>query len=115
VSEATNEGGGGVSQTLRKLALPAAVSVAGGAAGLLLTKKGSSPGVKERLSDLGEAGADLGDDLKHKLESVIGRDHGEPGTSSGGGAQPSTRDAKEIESNRREREKRRAERRKAAR
>ena len=91
--------------TLRKLAVPAAVSVVGAAAGLLLSKNPKRlRGAMPDLPDLDVA--DFRDDLKNKLESVRGK-------VGSGGRDAGSRgfDARKLETRRNERAKRRADRR----
>src|SRR5215210_4223885 len=114
--------GSSVGEVVRKLALPAAVSAAAGAAGLLMTKK---PNIREALPKLREAASDLpkpsvpsvptggvgdlADELKGKLDGVLGKesDEGAGELASAGSAIDRT----ELEGRRRERERRRNERR----
>jgi hypothetical protein len=52
----------------KKLAVPAAASLAGAGAGLVLTRKS----VRKAMPDLGDLG-NVADDLRTKLESVVGK------------------------------------------
>jgi len=120
--------GSSVGEVVRKLAVPAAISAAAGAAGLLMTKK---PNVRQALPKLREAASDLprpsvpsvptggvgdlADDLKGKLDGVLGKDSEEDSErerSETAGAD-STFDRDELEGRRRERERRRNERRRS--
>src|SRR5919106_1017918 len=77
----TDAGGHGDTSTLRKLALPAAVTAVGAAAGVVLTQK---PKLRLRqaasqLQDLDVGG--LAGDLRDRLGSALGKDDdGEGGT-----------------------------------
>jgi len=106
------------SSAARKLLVPGAIGLAGGVAGLLLTKKDE---LREKMPQLGEAMpqvperiesgiGDLTEDLRGKLDSVLGKD-GE--TSSGGeaGDELTSRTSDELEKRRAARKERRAKRR----
>ncbi len=82
----TDTGGDGATSTLRKLALPTAVTAAGAAAGVVLTQK---PKLRLRRAASELQDLDLGSlagELRDRLESVLGkRDgdvHGEAATAS---------------------------------
>jgi hypothetical protein len=91
----------------KKLAVPAAASLAGAGAGLMLTRNS----VRKALPSVGELG-NLADDLKDKLDSVVGKASstargGERPTASRGGRL----DPRELDRRLREREQRRKARR----
>ena len=100
----------GVQGTLRKLAVPAAVSAAGAAAGLLITNQKR---LKEAMPEF-DVG-DLGEDLKSRVGGVLGlgdssaRDGNQSGSASRRNVEL---DTAELEKRRRDRAKRRAQRRK---
>ena len=107
--------------TLRKLVVPAAVGVAGSAIAVVLTKKPKQldelvPKVREALPDLPEGGVgELTDDLKGRLDSVLGKDDGDGDELEGFDEQePSSIDAEKFEQRRDDRRKRREERRRRA-
>jgi hypothetical protein len=101
----------GAKSALQKFGLPTAAGAIGAGAGLVLTRKPGTGG--SSLPDM-KGDGDLFDDLRGKLESAIGRDDTNAGSSSepvggrGGGAR---RSLDEIASRRREREQRRKKRR----
>ena len=90
----------------KKLAVPAAASLAGAGAGLVLTRKS----VRKAMPDLGDLG-NVADDLRTKLESMVGKAQpshdGEPKASSG----LRHIDPRELDQRLREREQRRKARR----
>ncbi|TML00888.1 MAG: hypothetical protein E6G36_13905 [Actinobacteria bacterium] len=94
---------------LRKLLLPAAASLAGAGAGLALTRTEKLRDALPTLDDVGMG--DLADDLRTKLNSVVGKVD-----SMAGGARPSSGsssrplDSAELEARRRAREERRKQR-----
>ena len=91
---------------LQKFGLPTVAGVVGTGVGLILTRKASSGSG----SDKGMG--NLVDDLKGKLESVIGKSDGEGrGGRESTGQQTQQRSAKELEERRRAREQRRKQRR----
>jgi hypothetical protein len=107
--------------TLRKLALPTALGVAGSAIAVVLTKKPKQlddlmPKVREALPDLPQGGVgELTDDLKGRLDSVLGRDEGDGDEVEGFDEQaPSRIDAEKFEQRREDRRKRREQRRRRA-
>jgi hypothetical protein len=99
-----------VREALQKFGLPTAAGVVGTGLGLILTRKQTSG-----RSGSDKGGGNLVDDLRGKLESVVGK--GDGGGSGGGGGQQSTRSrtqqrsAKELADRRRAREQRRNQRR----
>jgi len=106
--------------TLRKLAVPAAVSVAGAAVGVAWRKKPNS--LRDAMPDLrGDGVADLAGDLKDKVGSAITRiQDGVGGDDSKSQSSPDARseelvgkpgDLREYAEHRADREQRRAERR----
>ena len=115
--------GGSVSEVVRKLAVPAAISAAAGAAGLLMTKRqnvrDAVPKLREAASDiprpsLPEGGVgDLAGDLRGKLDDVLGKEPSGDGSGDGTGSSsaPASFDRSEFEQRRRERQERRNERR----
>src|SRR4051794_24705625 len=90
----------------KNLAVPAAASLAGAGVGLVLTRKS----VRKAMPDLGDIG-NLADDLRTKLDTVIGK----ASPSGGGGQSRSTQarsiDPGELDQRLREREQRRKARR----
>jgi hypothetical protein len=59
-----------IGREAKKLVVPAAASLAGAGAGLALTRKS----VRKAMPDFGDRGiGDLADDLRAKLDSVIGK------------------------------------------
>ena len=97
-----------IGNNAKKLLVPAAASLAGAGAGLALTRKS----VRKAMPDLGDRGiGDIADDLKSKLDSVIGR--AQSTTHIGGGSDKATRhiDSRELHQRLREREERRKRRR----
>jgi hypothetical protein len=82
VTPQTEAGNGGKS-TLRKLLVPAAAGVAGTAAAVALTRKPKQltdavMHAREALPDVPEGGiGELTDDLRNKLDSVLGKGSGE--------------------------------------
>jgi|tagenome__1003787_1003787.scaffolds.fasta_scaffold19957234_2 hypothetical protein len=94
---------------MQKLRFPAAVGLAGAGAGLLLTNK---PKVRAALPGLKNVG-DLADDLKEKLETVLGKDS--PSTRESVSRAATRRvDADELRSRRRERAEHRSRRRRTS-
>lgn len=115
------------SGVVRKLALPAAISAAAGAAGLLMTKRqavrDAVPKLREAASGLprpsvpGGGVGEIADDLRGKLDDVLGKDS-PPGDANGGTDRSSAApafDQSELEERRRAREQRRNERRRGSR
>ena len=106
--------------TLRKLVVPAAVGVAGSAIAVALTKKPKQldelvPKVREALPDLPEGGVgELTDDLKGRLDSVLGKDEGGEEAEGFDEQAPSSIDAQKFEQRRDDRRKRREQRRRRA-
>ena len=95
-----------IGRRARSLALPAAASVAGAGAGLVLTRKS----VRDAMPDLGENRlGDLAGDLKAKLDSVVGK----AGSSSNDRSRSGTKriDPDELNERLRNREQRRSKRR----
>jgi len=116
-----SENGGQGNGLGRKLLAPAAISLVGSAIGFLLTKRqdlrAAAPKLRNAVSDLPrphvpERGVgDLADELRGKVDSVLGRDS--PSTTSSGS---STRvDHAELQQRRRARQERRDRRRKRSR
>ena len=92
---------------LKKLLLPAAASLAGAGAGLALTRTDKLRHALPTLDDIGIG--DLADDLRAKLNSVVGKvDSGLGRTSTGPSSSPL--DSAELEARRRRREERRKQR-----
>ena len=92
----------------RKLVIPAAASLAGAGAGLVLTRKS----VREAVPDFGSGLGDIADDLRTKLDSVINK--GQLSSSQRqrpAASQVRTLDSRELDRRLREREQRRANRR----
>jgi hypothetical protein len=107
---------------VRKLLVPTAISAAGGAVGLMLTKKQelrqATSSLRETVSDLPlpdvrEGVGDLTDDLRGKLDSVLGKD--EPNDDVQRSGRRVARDRGELERRVRERRERREQRRRRAR
>jgi hypothetical protein len=91
---------------LKKLLVPAAASLAGAGAGLALTRTDK---LRHGLPTLDTGIGDLADDLRTKLNSVVGKiDSGLGGTSIGPSSSPL--DPAELEARRRRREERRKQR-----
>lgn len=117
---ATTETEGRGSGVARKLLVPAAISLAAGAAGFLLTQRQK---VREAVSDLQlphvpEGGVgELTGDLRRKLDEVLGRDSGRDGdgASSDDLTGASDIDWSEFEERRRARQERRERRRQRSR
>ena len=111
-----SQAGGGL---LRKLAVPTAIGVAGSAIAVALTKKPKQlddlvPKVREAIPDLPQGGVgELTDDLKGRLDSVLGKD-GDDDLEGLDEQAPSRIDAAKFEQRRDERRKRREERRRRA-
>jgi hypothetical protein len=99
-----------IGRSAKKLAVPAAASLAGAGAGLALTRKS----VRRRMPDLGGVGS-IADDLKTKLESVVGKAQpshdGDETASSAASSGLRQIDPRELDERLREREERRKERR----
>ena len=92
----------------RSLVVPAAASLAGAGAGLVLTRKS----VRKALPGIGDRGiGDLADDLRTKLDSVVGK--GQSGSRGRGSGSSQVRriDPRELDQRLREREQRRSQRR----
>ena len=112
-----SQAGGGL---LRKLAVPTAIGVAGSAIAVALTKKPKQfnelvPKVREAIPDLPQGGVgELTDDLKGRLDSVLGKDDGDDDFEGLDEQAPSRIDAAKFEQRRDERRKRREERRRRA-
>jgi hypothetical protein len=102
----------GAKSALQKFGLPTAAGAIGAGAGLILTRKPSTG--RSSLPDMKGVG-DLFEDLRSKLDTVIGRDGGNGSSSSapgrGGGGQGRQLTPDQIASRRREREQRRNKRR----
>ena len=98
-----------IGREARKLVVPAAASLAGAGAGLVLTRKS----VRKALPDLGDGGiGNIADDLRSKLGSVVDKGRAQLGTHNGQSSSRSTHvDPRELEQRRREREERRSKRR----
>jgi len=103
--------------TLRKVAVPTAVTAAGAAAGLVLTQK---PKLRRIMSELRELGlGDIADDLRDRVEAAIARrgdggDGRDDDEAARDGAASPTRDQAERDERRADRKRRREERRKTA-
>lgn len=115
---ATETEGGG-SGVVRKLIVPAVISLAGSAAGLLLTQRQkvreAAPKLREAVSEGGVG--ELTGDLKEKLDEVLGR---EPAAGGDGASSDDFTGAREIdwsefEERRRARQERRQRRRQRSR
>jgi hypothetical protein len=90
----------------RKLLVPAAASIAGAGAGLMLTRKS----VRKAMPEIGDLGlGELADDLRAKLDSAIGK--GQALTHGAGASQGRRIDSRELHQRLREREQRRNSRR----
>src|SRR5918997_3887944 len=101
----TEERGSGIA---RKLIVPAAISVAGSAVGLLLTQRKK---VREAVSDLpvphvpGGGVGEIAGDLKGKLDEVLGREPaGDTDGDDGGSRSDTGVDGSGLEQRRRERQ-----------
>ena len=91
----------------KNLVVPAAASLAGAGAGLLLTRKS----VRNSMPDLGDLG-DIADDLRTKLESVIGKTPSQSRSGGRSGSGPDRRiDPQDLDRRLRDREQRRRARR----
>jgi hypothetical protein len=89
----------------KKLLLPAAAGLAGAGAGLVLTRKSGG----KMLPDLGDRGiGEIADDLRSKLDSVVGTSRGPQGS---GSAKAPRIDPRELQQRRSERAERRNKRR----
>jgi hypothetical protein len=106
---------------LRKLVVPTAVGVAGSAIAVALTRKPKQlvgemvPKVREALPDLPQGGVgELTDDLKGRLDSVLGKDGDDDEVEGFDEQAPSRFDAAKFEQRRDERRKRREQRRRRA-
>jgi hypothetical protein len=98
--------------TLQRLLLPAAVSLAGAGAGLLLTKRSE---VRAAMPDLKNVGVgDLTDDLRAKLDTVLGKDSPSTRETARRAGERSHVDAAELRSRRRDRAERRSRRRRTS-
>jgi hypothetical protein len=100
-----------IGREAKKLVLPAAASLAGAGAGLALTRKS----VRDAMPDLGDRGiGDLTDDLRKKLDSVIGKRESSSTRARGSSSSSSGQrrlDSSELRQRRDEREQRRSKRR----
>jgi hypothetical protein len=98
-----------IGREAKKLVLPAAASLAGAGAGLVLTRKS----VRNAMPDLGDRGiGDLVDDLRGKLDSVIGKgDSSSRRTQGSGSSRQGRLDSRELRQRLDEREERRSRRR----
>lgn len=115
----TETGGKGIA---RKLIVPAAISAAGSAVGLLLTQRQKvtevAPKIRDAVSDLAVPRSDRGvgeltGDLRDKVEEVLGKT-----PASDAGEQSTTKsriDRSELEQRRRARQERREQRRQSSR
>jgi hypothetical protein len=119
----TEERGSGIA---RKLIVPAVISAAGSAVGLLLTQRQkvreAAPKLREAVSDLQvphvrEGGVgELAGDLRGKLDEVLGREPaGDTEDDDGGSRSDTGIDRSELEQRRRERQERRDRRRQRSR
>jgi len=93
----------------KSLVVPAAASLAGAGAGLILTRKS----VRSAMPDLGGIGG-LADDLRSKVQSVAGKaqqSSSSSGSGRNGSSQSRTIDSGELDQRLREREERRKARR----
>jgi hypothetical protein len=94
---------------LKKLLVPAAASLAGAGAGLVLTRTEKLRDALPSLDDMGMG--DLADDLRTKLNSVIGKvDSRAGGVRTSSGSSSSPLDSAELEARLRRREERRKQR-----
>jgi hypothetical protein len=101
----------GAKSAVQKFGLPTAAGAIGAGAGLILTRKPSTG--RSSLPDMKGVG-DLFEDLRGKLDTVIGREGGNGSSSSAsgrGGGQGRQLTPDQIASRRREREQRRNKRR----
>src|SRR3954452_620946 len=98
-----------IGKEARKLFVPAAATLAGAGAGLVLTRKS----VRNALPDLGDKGiGNLTDDLRTKLGSVVDKGRSQLGSNGESGTSGSPHiDPRELEQRRRERDERRSKRR----
>jgi hypothetical protein len=106
--------------SLRKLLVPTAAGVAGSAVAAALTKKPKPlgemvPKVRDALPELADGGiGELTEDLKSRLESVLGRDTADDGLEGFEGQTPQRFDAAKFEQRRAQRRERREQRRRRA-
>jgi hypothetical protein len=107
---AIGDAAGKARDQLRKAVVPGAASVVGAGAGLLLTRKNRN--FRAALPDLKDIGVgDIADDLRGRLESVLGKTS-EPGRSATNSShERRTLDGNELATRRQEREERRSRRR----
>jgi hypothetical protein len=96
------------SSGLRKLLVPAAASLVGAGAGLALTKAEKLRDALPKLDDVGIG--DLADDLRTKLNSVVGKVDSAAGGARASSGKSKPLDSAEIEARRRRREERRKQR-----
>ena len=97
---------------LQKLLFPAAVSLAGAGAGLLFTKRSE---VRSAMPDLKDVGVgELMDDLRAKLDTVLGKDSSPTRATASKAAGPSRGNADELRSRRQDRAERRSRRRRTS-
>jgi hypothetical protein len=101
-----------IGRQARKLFLPAAASVAGAGAGLMLTRKSTRKSVRDAMPELGNSRlGNLADDLREMLDSVV--DKGSSATRLVRGSSDSHRriDPQKLHQRVQEREQRRSKRR----
>jgi hypothetical protein len=102
---------------LRKVLVPTAVGVAGSALAVALTKKPKQlaevmPKVREALPELPDGGiGEITEDLKGRLDSVLGKDDGDARLDGFDGQTPQRFDTAKFEQRRAERRERREQRR----
>ncbi len=104
---------------LKKLIVPTALGVAGSAIAVVLTRKPKQlddllPKVREAMAELPGGVGEMTDDLKDRLDSVLGKDGGGEEPEGFEGQRPSRIDSARFEQRRAERRKRREQRRRAA-
>ena len=102
-----SEDNGNDAGRLRKLVLPAAVSLAGAGMGLVLSSRSK---LKESVPDMKDGVGDLTTDLRNKLDSVLGKDDSSQKSTQSKGAR-STYSRSQLAARRRERQERRERRR----
>jgi hypothetical protein len=106
--------------TLKKLFVPAAVGVAGSALAMALTKKPQRlgevvPKLRKAMPEVRSSGiGEITDDLKDRLDSVLGKDGGDEELGGFEEQTPSHFDTSEFERRRAERRERRERRRRRA-
>ena len=110
----------GQTGTLRKLLVPTAMGVAGSAVAVALTKKPKQlgevvPKIREAIPDVPSGGVgEITDDLRGRLDSVLGRGDADDEAEGFEGQTPQELDTAKFEQRRNERAKRREQRRRRA-